>query len=444
MALTEEDKKYAAHLQRFIQCATVSNANVDKVDWKQFDKLHQAFREFYPHIFADMELDEVGQAGLQFHLKGTGSDKKPLLLMSHQDVVEIGDRSQWSFDPFGGEIIDGCICGRGTTDCKHLLLSELEAVEALLAEGWRPAYDLYLSLGYSEEVYLENDVDGAEKLAGNLERKGVHLGTVVDEGGGLFPSGDKLEARIGLAEKSPVNFEISVRSAGGHSSRPGKGTALGTLAKAIVAIEGHPFPYRLTPLAKAQLAGEASLKTGKEKEIFADPEGHWDELCALARKDARLDALLHTTIAFTMAGASKQPNVLPSLATAQMSVRVLQGDTIESAMEYFKQFLPEGVDIRHVSGRDPLPASDPNGYGVQVAEKVLADLYGGNQVQTVPFLMLGGTDSHYYRNITDNILLFSGHVRDDRWGAAHQVDEKIPVDALRPSVEFFKRFLQVY
>ena len=142
-----------------------------------------------------------------------------------------------------------------------------------------------------------------------------------------------------------------------------------------------------------------------------------------------------------MAGASQQPNVLPSLATAQMSVRVLQGDTIAGVTEYFKQFLPEGVTIRHVSGRDPLPASDPRGYGVQVAEKVLADLYG-NRVQTVPFLMLGGTDSHYYRNITDNILLFSGHVRDDRWGAAHQVDEKIPVDALRPSVEFFKRFLQ--
>lgn len=77
MALTEEDKKYAAHLQRFIQCATVSNANVDNVDWKQFDKLHQAFREFYPHIFSEMELEKVGQAGLQFTLKGPAVKRNP-------------------------------------------------------------------------------------------------------------------------------------------------------------------------------------------------------------------------------------------------------------------------------------------------------------------------------------------------------------------------------
>lgn len=443
MTLTEEDKRYAAHLQRFVQCATVSNANVDRVDWQQFEKLHQAFREFYPHIFAEMELDEVGQAGLQFHLKGTGSEKKPLLLMSHQDVVEIGDRSQWSFDPFGGEIIDGCVCGRGSTDCKHLVLGELEAVEALLASGWRPAYDLYLSLGYTEEVSLENDVDGAEKLVRNLERKGVRLGTVVDEGGGLFPAGDKLEARIGLGEKSPVNFELSVRSAGGHSSRPGKGTALGTLAKAIVAIETHPFPYRLTPLSRAQLTEEAGLKTGEERAIYADPEGHWDALCALAQKDVQLDALLHTTIAFTMASASRQPNVLPSRATAVMSVRVLQGDTVESVTAHFKQFLPQGVEIRVISGQDPLPASDANGYGVQVAKKVLKDLYG-DKVRPVPFLLLGATDSHHYRRIADEIVLFCGFVRDDRWGAAHQVDEKIPVDALKTSVGFFKKFLQTY
>ncbi|WP_302370710.1 hypothetical protein [Acidaminococcus massiliensis] len=58
--------------------------------------------------------------------------------------------------------------------------------------------------------------------------------------------------------------------------------------------------------------------------------------------------------------------------------------------------------------------------------------------------MLGGTDSHYYRRIADNVMLFSGYVEDPRWGAAHQVDERIPADALQGSVEFFKRFLKKY
>ena len=100
-----------------IRCATVSNSDVNKVDWQEFEKLHALFEKFYPHIYQLMELDKVGQAGLQFHLKGTGSGKQPLLLMSHQDVVEIGDRSQWKFDPFSGDIIDGCVCGRGFLSC---------------------------------------------------------------------------------------------------------------------------------------------------------------------------------------------------------------------------------------------------------------------------------------------------------------------------------------
>lgn len=442
--MREQEERLAERLARLVQCKTVSDSDVHKVDWNEFQKLHEALREFYPHVFQIMELDEVGEAGLQFSLKGTGSAKKPLLLMSHQDVVETGNRALWDFDPFGGEIIDGCVCGRGSTDCKHLLLAEMEAVDGLLSQGWRPNYDLYISLGFSEEVYLENDVDGGEQLTRNLDKKGVHLGAVIDEGGDLvLEKGGALAAKIGLAEKSPVNYEIYKDSAGGHSSKPGQGTALGAVAKAIVAIESHPFPYRLTPLAKAQLRGMAPFATADRKPLYEDPEGHWDELCQLALTDPALDALLHTTIAFTMASASNQPNVLPSHAAAQMSVRIMQGDTVDSCMEYFKQFLPEGVQIRHVSGKDPLPASDPDSYVCQKAGKVLKDMYG-DKLHICPFLFLGGTDSHYYRRIADSVMLFSGYRYDDRWGQMHQVNEKIPVDVLPGSVEFFTRLLQEY
>lgn len=443
MTLTKLDLNYADHLQQLVRCATVSNADVQKVNWQEFKKQQDLLQAFYPAVFREMQVEHVGQAGLQLYLKGTKDEKKPLLLMAHQDVVETGDTAQWKFPPFSGVLLDDCVCGRGTTDCKHLLLAELEAVEALLQEGWRPEYDLYLSFGYSEEVYLENDVDGAEKLARNLEQKGVRLGLVIDEGGSVVPEGKFLAARMGLAEKSPVNYEIYQNSPGGHSSKPGKGTALGAVAKAIVAIETHPFPYRLTPLAKAQLQATAPLKEGKVAEYYADPEKYWDAICDLAQQDPELDALLHTTIAFTMASASKQPNVLPSRAAAQMSVRVLQGDTVASCMEYFKQFLPEGIKIRHVSGKDPLPASDPNSRGVRLAESILKEQYGAN-LQAVPFLMLGGTDSHYYKRIADNVMLFSGYKKDARWGQAHQVNEKIPADTISPSVRFFKTFLKRY
>ena len=64
MSLTQEDEKLAAHLQAMIRCATVSNSDVNKVDWQEFEKLHALFEKFYPHIYQLMELDKVGQADL--------------------------------------------------------------------------------------------------------------------------------------------------------------------------------------------------------------------------------------------------------------------------------------------------------------------------------------------------------------------------------------------
>ena len=74
----------------------------------------------------------------------------------------------------------------------------------------------------------------------------------------------------------------------------------------------------------------------------------------------------------------------------------------------------------------------------------LAGAVYGNELLAIPFLMLGATDTRYYKPITDTVLLFTGHVHDNRWGAAHQVNEHIPVDALPASVEFFRSFLLAY
>ncbi len=442
--MTDEEAKLAAHLQRFVQCKTVSNMDVNKYDWGEFEKLHAAFREYYPHVFSEMEVEYVGRAGLQFCLKAAHPVKKPLLLMAHQDVVETGDLSKWNFPPFEGKIIDGCLCGRGCTDCKVLCLAELEAVEALLAKGYRPDYDLYISLGYSEEVYLDNDVDGAELLVRNLEKKGVHLGAVIDEGGAMDigPHGELL-ARIGLQEKASVNYELYMDTPGGHSCTPGKTTALGQLAQAIVNIENHPFPYRLTPLAAMQLKAQAPYAAPERQALYADPEGHWEELKALASEDKVLDAMFHTTVAFTMASASLQPNVLPSHAAVQFNTRILEGDTVQSVMDYFKALLPEGVQIRNICGPDPMPAAPVDSHLVKVTEKVLKDMYG-DKVHVIPFLMLGCTDSRFYKRITDSQIMFGGLIKDGRWGAAHMVNEKLPVDALPKGVEFITKIIENY
>ena len=359
-------------------------------------------------------------------------------------MVEIGDRSQWSHDPFSGLLLDDSVYGRGTTDCKHLVLSELEALESLFAEGFRPDYDLYLSLGYSEEVYLENDVDGAQRLVDHLAEKGVHIGTILDEGADFSR---KLAAVLPLisvlAKKRPSTTKSTVTARAGIRAKPGNGTALGAVAKAVVAIEAYPFPYRLTPLVEAQLAATAPLKEEPVRSIYADPKGHFEALCTLAQEDPALDAMLHTTVAFTMAQASTQPNVLPSHAAVGLSVRILQGDTVESVERRLQGSCRKASRSAIFLARILYLPRRLTAIPIVFLQRSFMPSMAMNSF-AIPFLMLGATDTRYYKPITDTVLLFTGHVHDNRWGAAHQVNEHIPVDALPASVEFFRSFLLAY
>ena len=183
------DQKTANKVDRFrhiISCETVSNADPSKVNWSEFERLQGLLRTFYPTIFELFKETKVGDAGLQLRYTVEKPRRKPFLIMSHQDVVEPGDLTQWHENPFSASFHDGAVWGRGTTDCKHLLFAQLEAVEALLRDGWRPDFDFYISLGYSEEIYRADGQDGGRLLAEYLRDTGVQIGCLVDEGGRII------------------------------------------------------------------------------------------------------------------------------------------------------------------------------------------------------------------------------------------------------------------
>jgi len=83
-------------------------------------------------------------------LKGRGGGRS-LHLAAHADVVPIGDRSEWTVEPFGGQIIDGKIYGRGAIDDKDGLSGILGALHALRRAGIRLQGDLIVSSSVDEE-----------------------------------------------------------------------------------------------------------------------------------------------------------------------------------------------------------------------------------------------------------------------------------------------------
>lgn len=438
---------YIEHLQAIVRIPTISNKNENLTDWHQFEKLHNFLKTAYPTIHSRMEKIHIGKAGLLFHLRSQSSKKLPVLLMAHQDVVPAGDESKWTHRPFSGDLADGCLWGRGSGDCKSLLIAECEAVEELLKSGFEPDYDLYLSFGHNEEVQANNDIKGAALTAKYLKDHAVKIGCIFDEGGKVFRGvdfGDSTDtARVALAEKAPNGIILYKDSVGGHASKPGKGTALGAVARAIAAVEANPLPYRLTPLIRSELQALAPLQRGERRKIFSHPDRYWDALCTIARDDRELDALLHTTFAATMASGSPQANILPPHAECTLNVRILQGDTVESVKSYLESIIPEDVKIRVTFGQDPQLAGGVHSDEFRLLTNIIHEVFG-NDTAVIPTELCGATDSRYFSTVCDHIFRFSGRYFTKDWGEAHQIDEKVPLNVVEKPVIFFKRFLEKY
>ena len=240
-------------LSQAIQIKTISCEDESQTDWGAFDRFHAFLEQSYPLIHKNLKLDHISTASLLFYWEGTDPDLDPIAFLAHQDVVPIseGTEGDWEHPAFDGVNDGQFIWGRGALDMKNHLICLMESVETLLEEGYTPKRGVYLCLGHNEEI-VSGGNNGARELARELERRGVHLDSVVDEGGAMLPAHVKglLDANltgVGVAEKGYADFKITVKSKGGHSSQPPKHTAIGQLAKKVERLENHQFKSTILP-----------------------------------------------------------------------------------------------------------------------------------------------------------------------------------------------------
>ena len=434
----------AEHLAGAVRFATVSNADNSLTDYTKFDAFHEYLQETYPLVHKHLTLEHTDQAGLLFHWKGTGkSGAAPLLLMAHQDVVPEGDPEKWTYPPYSGTIADGKIWGRGSSDCKSNLIGQLEAVEALLEKGYEPDYDLYLSYGYMEEVA------GGKIPAETLRGTGIRFGAVLDEGGGVRPGSDygiddKALCTIGLCEKGYVDFELSYTAKGGHSSRPGENFATTMIAKALIALQEHPMPYRVTDTIRRRfevLAPYMAKENPELAELLKNPDENLEKLVPYLKKDPALDAMFHTTVVPTMLSGSAQANILPAKVTAVVNSRVLEGDTVESVKKHLEEIVPDEVEVRVLKGSDASPTSLYDGAMKDLLVEIGGKIYG--DVIPCPEMMLGGTDARFVYDMSDRVYRFSTiYAREDHH--VHAANEFTGVEELADSIDFYMELLTRY
>jgi carboxypeptidase PM20D1 len=239
---------------------TISHQDVADNDYDALLGLHHYIDQEFPLVYQHLSRELVSDYSLLYQWRGSDPDLKPVLLLSHLDVVPVvpGTEDQWEHPPFAGEISDGYIWGRGAMDDKFSVFAILEAVEHLLAEGFQPRRTYYLAFGHDEET---GGKSGAKAIGELLKQRGVNALYAIDEGGMIIDGALGMQrpvAMINISEKGFLSLLLSVDGSGGHSSAPGAETAVGILSHAVARVSDNKFPVNtsvLTSMASA-LASE--------------------------------------------------------------------------------------------------------------------------------------------------------------------------------------------
>lgn len=436
------DKDFAVNaLQRMVECKTISDRDKSLEDAAEFDKFQALLPTLFPRLHKACTLEHIGTRGLLYHLKGT-SDKEPTIYMAHYDVVP-ADEGAWQHPPFEALRADGEIWGRGTLDTKGTLCSALIATETLLKDGFVPANDIYFAFGGDEEVAGYD----APAIVDALYERNIRPALVLDEGGAVvdnvFPGVASLCALVGTGEKGMLNLEFSAKSFGGHASAPPPHTIIGLLSRAVSQIENKPFPAHISTPAAEMFDTLGRHSSFAYKLIFANLWCFKGILNAMCKKTGgEMNALMRTTCAFTKMQGGNALNVLPSSATVNANLRLMNPDTMESAKQYLENVINDkNIAVKVIDGNNPSPYSPSDSKEYARVRTAIEQTWTNAIVS--PYLMVACSDSRHFSKISDNVLRFSAmKLSGDDRKRIHGHDERIEETVFFDAIRFYLRMIK--
>jgi acetylornithine deacetylase/succinyl-diaminopimelate desuccinylase-like protein len=383
-------------------------------------------------------------AGLEVELTGAsperpnlvarlaGAEPGPVLgYLSHVDTV-LADASDWTHDPWGGDVVDGFVWGRGAIDMKSQTAAEAVAAATLARSGWRPARGELKVISV-----VDGEVSGAEGAVW-MSRERPDLARVdylLNEGGGqVMPYGDRRLYGVCCAEKGTFRFRVAARGVAGHASVPGFGdNALVKLAPVLQTLAASQPDYDLVEAPRALLEA-----------LGEDPDDPAGAIARIREVEPRLAVMVEPTLRVTavptMISASPKINVIPAHAELLVDGRVPPGLGSDVTMRRIRELITgDGYDIEfleQVVGNGSPPASP--------LMDAIADWVGEADpgAEAVPTVLPAFTDSRTFRDAFPDCVAYGFFPQRhqtlyEAWPLIHSADERIDVRDLGFAASFF-------
>lgn len=367
-----------------------------------------------------------GRGNLVARLKGTGK-AAPLLMMVHLDVVP-AEADKWLHPPFGGDLAEGKIWGRGALDTKDLAAMQLMVMLLLQRAGKPLARDVIWMTNADEEA-------GGNLGAGWMVKEHpdlIRAEYALNEGAGFTM--DILGRRfftVQVAEKGSARFTLHAHGRPGHGSMPHHDNAVVKLAGAIGRLGAAEMPHRVTAVAKSFVEGLAAAAEPRyQSDLLSllDAQKFPSALTRLALDGhaPAFYAMFHDTITPTILSAGTKVNVIPSEARAQCDARILPGQTAENFWNALRQMLGADIELEPLSNATGF-ASD---YQTPLFDTIRSVLSQHDpNAPALPYMVVGATDARHVRKLGTKVYGFCPMVvaADDLDGV-HAHDERIALE----------------
>lgn len=480
-------KRFSGALQIPTEIQDVNPSPKDNLEYyKEFFTFHRFLEKEFPLVHSHLSLEKVNEVGLLYTWHGSDATLKPMMLTAHQDVVPVNKDTwdDWTYPPFSGvyDVESDIIWGRGAFDCKNLLISELEAIEQLLKDEFKPKRTVLIVLGFDEE---SSGLLGAKSLSEVLYKRYGENGiySIVDEGGPIVELEEGLYIATPITgEKGYVDLEYTIHGHGGHSSMPPDHTTIGIASELINLLESNPFPFNFefdNPFyGLLTCSAEHSLKLPSEFKdaILTAPFNDNSKRIMMdyISKDESSKEFLRTSQAVDIIRGGIKANALPEstyfLINHRVDLTSSVNQTILKDLEHTKTIarkygygitldsdiiIPATgngfIEIVSKKSLEPAPITPVvdspvwdilSGTIQDVFENGVLKDYNNTELYITTSLFSGNTDTKYYWGLTKHIYRFMAMITPDyMMSTIHSVNEHAPMSTHLSSIAFIYEYI---